>query len=110
MPNGIRFHLDEHISPAIAHGLRRRGIDATTTDAGLAGADDTDHIAFALVENRVIFTNDEDYLVLHDQGVEHAGIVFCRQGSRSIGEVIRFLRLLHDCMATEEMHGVVEYA
>jgi hypothetical protein len=32
----IRFHLDEHIDPNIARGLRRYGIDVTTTvDAGL---------------------------------------------------------------------------
>jgi hypothetical protein len=27
----IRFHLDKHMNLAIAVGLRRRGIDATTT-------------------------------------------------------------------------------
>ena len=27
----IRFHLDENVGNAIADGLRRRGIDVTTT-------------------------------------------------------------------------------
>jgi len=32
------FPLDEHVPPAIAEGLRRRGIDViTTSDAGLTG-------------------------------------------------------------------------
>ena len=31
MPRTIRFHLDENCSHAIAAGLRRRGIDVTTT-------------------------------------------------------------------------------
>jgi len=31
MPERIRFHLDENVSNAIAEGLRRRGIDVTTT-------------------------------------------------------------------------------
>lgn len=31
MPRTIRFHLDEHCDPAIAAGLRRHGIDVTTT-------------------------------------------------------------------------------
>lgn len=31
MKNKIKFHLDENISQAIAHGLKRRGIDVTTT-------------------------------------------------------------------------------
>jgi len=111
MPNQVRFHLDEHVPPAIAAGLRRRGIDVTTTsDAGLAGADDIDHIAYALANQRVIFTNDEDYLVLNDQGVDHAGIVFCQQGSRSIGEIIRFLTLLHACLMAADMQGTVEFA
>jgi hypothetical protein len=44
----IRFHLDEHVASAIAEGLRRRGIDVTTTaDAGLLDAPDEDHLAFA---------------------------------------------------------------
>jgi Domain of unknown function (DUF5615) len=111
MPTEIRFHLDEHVPPAIAEGLKRRGIDVTTTsDAGLTGADDIDHVAFALTNERVIYTNDEDYLILNDQGVAHAGIVFCHQGSRSIGEIIRFLVLLHACLTAQEMHGTVEFA
>jgi hypothetical protein len=32
MPLSIKFHLDEHVSGAIAAGLRRRGIDVTTTN------------------------------------------------------------------------------
>jgi hypothetical protein len=44
----MRFHLDEHVAHAIAAGLRRRGIDVTTTtDAALLSAPDEDHIAFA---------------------------------------------------------------
>lgn len=31
MTQKIRFHLDENVSNAIAEGLRRRGIDVTTT-------------------------------------------------------------------------------
>jgi predicted nuclease of predicted toxin-antitoxin system len=76
----IRFHLDEHISPAIAAGLRQRGIDVTTTiEAGLAGADDSAHIAFAMADGRVIVTHDEDYLVHHAQGTVHAGVAYCHQ-------------------------------
>ena len=40
MPRTIRFHLDEHVAHAIAEGLRRRGVDVTTTtDAGLLGTE-----------------------------------------------------------------------
>ncbi|MBK9713373.1 MAG: hypothetical protein IPO81_19020 [Kouleothrix sp.] len=30
MPDPIRFALDEHVAPAVAAGLRRRGVDVTT--------------------------------------------------------------------------------
>lgn len=106
----IRFHLDEHVDHEIAMGLRNRGIDVTTTtDAGLLQASDEDHLAFALRENRVIFTNDHDFLRLHSQGVEHAGIAYCARGSRSTKEVIRYLSLMNDCLADEDVKGQVEY-
>jgi len=37
----IKFHLDENITLAIANGLRRRGIDITTTaEQGMIGQSD----------------------------------------------------------------------
>jgi predicted nuclease of predicted toxin-antitoxin system len=48
MPQTIRFHLDEHCPTALAEGLRRRGIDVTTTpEAGLMQATDEEQLAFA---------------------------------------------------------------
>ena len=110
MPRTIRYHLDEHIDFAVAQGLRRRGIDATTTaDASLLGADDPDHVTFAVAAGRVIFSNDPDFLRLHDQGVEHPGIVYCHQQTRSIGEIIRALELIWEVLEPEEMRNRVEF-
>ena len=106
----IRFHLDEHVDHDIARGLRHRGIDVTTTtDAGLLEADDSQHIIFARRENRVIFTNDPDFLRQHQQGVEHAGIAYCARTAHSVGVIIRQLAFIHDCMTAEEMHARVEF-
>lgn len=106
----MRFHLDEHVAGVIAAALRRRGVDVTTTaDAGLLDSPDADHLAFALRENRVIVTQDSDFLRLHAAGARHAGIVYAAQGSRSTGEVIRFLALMHDCFTADEMRGRIEY-
>jgi predicted nuclease of predicted toxin-antitoxin system len=97
MAQTIRYPLDEHYATALAEGLRRRGINVTTTvEAGLPGATDQEHIAFALREGRVIFTEDEDYLVLHASGIPHAGIAYCHQGTRTIGEILRGLVLIWD--------------
>lgn len=109
MPQTLRFHLDEHVPAAIAAGLRRRGIDVTTAaDAGLLGAADAAHLAWAGTEGRVMYTNDEDFLVLHDCGYDHAGIAYAHQQSRSIGQVIRALTLLWELFEPEEMRNHVE--
>jgi uncharacterized protein DUF5615 len=48
MPDRIRFHLDEHVDPAIATALRRAGIDVTTTiEAGLRTKSDEAQLQFA---------------------------------------------------------------
>ena len=110
MPGALKFHLDEHVPPALADGLRRRGIDVTTTiDAGLSGADDVDHIAFALAEGRVIFTHDDDYLKLHAQGVRHNGISYCHQHARTIGQILSHLLLMHQVLNSDEMKNRLEY-
>jgi predicted nuclease of predicted toxin-antitoxin system len=106
----MRFHLDEHVAHAIAEGLRRRGIDVSTTvEAGLLSAPDEDHLAFALRERRVIYTQDADFLRNTASDSSHFGVVYCPHGKRSFGEVIRFLALMHDVMAENEMRGRVEY-
>ena len=106
----IRFHLDEHVPSAVAIGLRRRGIDVTTTiDAGLAGAGDQQHVAFARSQGRVIVTHDDDFLVLNSQGIAHAGIAYCHQGSRSTGELLRLLLVLNECLTSKEMENRVEF-
>jgi hypothetical protein len=106
----IRFHLDEHVHHAIARALLSRGIDVTTsTDAGLLGAEDDAHIAFANSGGRVIVTNDADFMRLADQGMAHHGIVYYPRGARSIGDVVRHLCLMHDGLEPDEMIGKVEY-
>jgi len=106
----IRFHLDEHVDTAIAQGLRLRGIDVTTTaESDLLGASDEEQLAFALEQERVTFTQDEDMLRLHAQGIPHAGIAYCHQRSRSIGEIVRHLVLMDACLSAEEMKNRVEF-
>ena len=106
----MRFHLDEHVNPAIAAGLRRHGIDVTTTaDAQLLSADDEDHVAFALRERRVIFTNDADFLRIHHGGASHAGIVYSPRERRTIGEVVDYLTLMHECLDEGEMFGRIDF-
>jgi hypothetical protein len=62
MADRIRFHLNEHVDPAIAAALHRAGIDVTTTiQAGLRTQNDEAHLRFARAEGRVIVTRDQDF-------------------------------------------------
>ena len=110
MARTIRFHLDEHVANVVAGGLRRFGIDVTTThEAGLRGATDPAQLAYANAEGRVIFTEDNDFLVLAHLGLEHPGIVYCQQNTRSIGEIISGLELVWELCEPEVMRNRVEF-
>ena len=100
----IRYHLDEHLDPAVAAGLRSRGADVTTTDeVGLTATSDKDQLAFAAAEGRVLVTRDRDFLVLNSQGISHAGIVFWHSKRRNVGQLVFDLALLWRAASAEEM-------
>ncbi len=109
MTERIRLHTDEHVPKAVVKGLRERGVDAmTAAEAGMLGASDEEHLAFALREERVVFTQDDDFLRLHASGTEHAGIVYARQQT-AIGEVIHGLMLIIEVLEPSEMENRLEY-
>jgi predicted nuclease of predicted toxin-antitoxin system len=106
----IRFHLDEHIPHAIAKGLRQRGIDVTTTvEANLRTQSDDSQMAYLRQEQRVFVTSDAGFLVRSARGEEHFGLVYFPTASRSIGDVVTFLVLLHEILSPAEMINRVEY-
>jgi predicted nuclease of predicted toxin-antitoxin system len=102
--------MDEQVDRAIAEALRRRGINLTTTpEARLLGAIDEEQLAFAISQQRVIFTRDDDFLALHQRGVEHYGLVYCHQNSRSIGEIVRGLILIWEVLEPSDMQNHIEF-
>ncbi|MFL6194185.1 MAG: DUF5615 family PIN-like protein [Thermoanaerobaculia bacterium] len=110
MPAEIRFHLDECVSGALAEGLRRRGIDVTTSpESRLLSSDDLDQLAFASQEGRVLVTQDADFLRLASEGRSHRGIAYYVPGSRTIGDLIGRLVLLHAVLSFEDMDGAIEF-
>lgn len=106
----IQFLLDEHVPHAFARGLRIRGVAvATATETGLLSVDDDLIVEFALDQGYVVFTQDDDYLGIAGRGKEHAGIVYCKQETRSIGEIVAHLEIISACLEPEDMKGSVEY-
>jgi predicted nuclease of predicted toxin-antitoxin system len=106
----VRFHLDEHMDPDIAVALAKYGINATTTvQQRLLGRPDEAHLILGRVQSRVIVTDDTDFLIAGAKSNDHGGIVFCRRTRHTLGEIIRFLILVHEIYTAEEMKGRVEF-
>ncbi len=109
MSERVRFYLDEHVHPAIADGLRRRGVDVLTTlEADMRSASDLEHLALAARSGRVLFTQDDDFLRLHAQGETHAGIAYVRQQT-PIGPIIRGLLLIYQLLSADDMKDHLEF-
>jgi predicted nuclease of predicted toxin-antitoxin system len=106
----IQFHLDEQVDPDVARALRAHGIDVTTTvETGLRSASDAAQLEYARRARRVLVTHDADFLRMATAAVEHAGIAYCRQNKRTLGEVVRSLVLIYELLSPDEMLGQVEY-
>ena len=109
MSETIRIYTDEQVPVAVVEGLRRRGIDVLSTqEAGMLGTSDEQQLDLAISQGRVIFTQDDDFLRLHAQGVSHSGIVYTHQQT-PIGEIIRGLMLICQILEVEEMRNHVEF-
>ncbi len=110
MAERIKFYLDENVSNAVAEGLRRKGIDVTTTpEKSLISVSDLIQLQFALSQKRAIFTQDTDFLRIHQAGISHYGIVYCSQGAKSMGEVIKGLISIWELLEPNDMFGKVEF-
>lgn len=54
-------------------------------------------------------TMDSDFLILAAQGASHGGIAYAKPGTRSIGQLIQKLKLIHDVLTPGEMENHIEY-
>lgn len=81
----------------------------TATEAGLLGTPDVQVLGHSCTAGRVLVTHDSDFLRLHDQQHQHAGIAYCQQGTRAIGELVASLVLMFEILEPNEMVGRVEY-
>ena len=91
------------------HGLRRRGVNViTTTEAKNRGVTDVSQLEYAIKQDRVLVTKEDDFLSIHSTGREHKGIVFVRH-NRSLAEVIRGLLLIFEVLDEKDMLNHVEF-
>jgi predicted nuclease of predicted toxin-antitoxin system len=105
----IKFYTDENVSKTVIMGLRQRGVDVLSVpEAGTLGASDEEHLRVAASDERVIFTQDRDFLRLAAAGARHAGIVYATQ-NRSVGRLIFGLGPIHQVLEAEDITSNIEY-
>lgn len=74
----------------------------------MRGASDTEHLGLGMREERVIFTQDADFMRMHASGHPHRGVVYAPQHTPA-GIIVRGLMLIYDVLRPEEMIGRVEF-
>lgn len=89
----LNGYADEHVVLGLVEALRRRGMDVVRVqDRGREEADDAELLAEALAGERVMLTNDTDFLRLaakHSARQEDfAPVFFWPQQQRSIGQLV----------------------
>ena len=85
------LYCDEGIWIRVADGLRRRGWTVyTARGEGKLGDSDTEQLSYALENDWILLTFDDDFLSLVEgSGLEHAGIIYVQQAGRDIGDVVK---------------------
>ena len=93
----------------VAEGLLRRGRECSVSKGtGLLAASDEKHLEFALAEGRMIITRDDDFLVFHEEGCPHAGIIYWTERNH-FGQLIKDIDALCFEKTSEELRGHVFY-
>jgi hypothetical protein len=106
----LRFYFDQHIHGAVASGLKQHGVDVLTAqEAARCGLSDSDQLAFATAQGRVMVTHDTDYLVLASSGLDHAGIAWCPATKYAVGQLLQALLLVHGVLSRDDLRNHVEY-
>lgn len=109
MADRIRLYMDEHVPRAVTQGLRRRGVDVLTAgEAGMLGVSDEEHLEFATSQQRVMVTQDDDFLRLSARGAAHYGILYAPQETL-VGTLLAGIMLVVQVLTPAEMRHHVEY-
>ena len=110
----VAFYLDHHIDSAIRDGLRRRGVDVLTVHEDERSTASDDEILERAGElNRVVFTQDSDFLVLanswQEANREFNGVIYVHQTNITVGRAIDDLLLIAEVCDSKDLWNRVEF-
>jgi hypothetical protein len=95
----VALYFDHNVRAAIASGLQRRGVDVLTAfDDRHSRAGDSTVLARATELDRVVFTNDDDFLSIAcdwlETGRTFTGVIYVHQEKMTIGETVDHLEIV----------------
>lgn len=103
----LGLYMDQHVKSAVTRGLRMRGIDVLTIqEDGRSTAEDNEVLCRATELQRVVFTQDDDFLVIaadrQHRSEEFSGVVFAAQQRVTTSQCINELELIAKILAPAE--------
>ena len=106
------LYVDVHVPASITSALRRRGVDVLTSqEDGTTEADDSCLLERATALQRVLFTQDTDFLRIAAEWQANrksfCSVIFARQVGPGIGEVVDELELFVQAAAENELWNMV---
>lgn len=106
--------MDVHVPGPITRALLLRGVDVLTAQADEAGEwDDWKIVKRATALNRVVFSQDEDFLAigaaLQIEGSYFSGILFAEQTKMTLGQAIEELSIIAFAGRPEDCANRVQF-
>jgi hypothetical protein len=105
--------MDHNVHAGITQGLRDREVDCfTALEDSMSAASDDAILARAGILERVVFTQDVDFLVITSAlmaaGLEFVGVIYASQMGITIGQAIADLELAAKVLDPADMKNRLE--
>jgi hypothetical protein len=106
---------EDSMDQALNRALRARAVDVQTAlEAGMIERSDSDHLAYATEQGRVLCTyNIRDFWAIHlellNHDRPHAGLILMPQQRFPLGELLRRLLSLSNILTQPEMVSRAEF-
>lgn len=84
-------YCDEDVWIPVADGLRQRGWEVhTARQHDRLGDTDREQLAFAVENDWILMTFDDDFLsLIKGEGLDHCGVIHTDQAGMRIGDVVK---------------------
>lgn len=101
----VRFLADEHVKRAFTTALRANGYDVATVNEDFdPGRSDAEHVERARESDRVIISNDSDFVVLHRE-YNHGGIVLYNDQTVAVPEFVQAIKRTERFVPESDLRG-----